>query len=75
MDIQMPRLDGYSAAETLRDRGYTKPIIALTAHAMVDEKQRCLNAGFNDHMTKPVNRKLLIQEVASFAAKTREEFH
>jgi PAS domain S-box-containing protein len=67
MDIQMPLLDGYSATGTLRERGYNRPIIALTAHAMADEKERCLKCGFDDHLTKPVNRSLLIEEVSEFA--------
>ncbi len=55
MDIQMPGIDGYQALGELRYKNYTKPILALTAHAMKEERDRVFNAGFNDHLTKPVN--------------------
>jgi signal transduction histidine kinase len=63
MDIQMPVLDGYQAMEKLTQLSYKKPVIALTAHALNDEKQRCLNAGFTDYVTKPINRTHLIQSI------------
>jgi PAS domain S-box-containing protein len=63
MDMQMPELDGYSATETLRTLGYAGPILALTAHAMESDRQRCIEAGCDDHIAKPVRRDVLIQAI------------
>ncbi|CAN5653881.1 hypothetical protein BH10BDE1_BH10BDE1_26590 [soil metagenome] len=63
MDIQMPGMDGYAALSTLRKAEYRRPIIALTAHAMVEERRRTAAAGFSDHVTKPVDREVLIAAI------------
>ena len=68
MDLQMPTMDGYEATHRLRDLGYKIPIIALTAHAMSDERGKCLANGFDDYITKPVERALLLQTLTKFSA-------
>lgn len=65
MDIQMPEFDGYEAVSYLRRKGYEKPIIALSAHAMREDRERSLAMGFNEHLTKPVDRKLLLGRIES----------
>lgn len=55
MDIQMPVMDGYEAMRLLQQSNYQRPVIALTAHAMAEEKERTKKAGFAAHLTKPLN--------------------
>lgn len=63
MDVQMPNLNGLEATEYLRAHHYKKPIIALTAHAMKKEIDHIMQSGFNDCITKPLERQKLVDAI------------
>lgn len=67
MDVQMPRLDGHEATRKLRGSSYSKPIIALTAHAMAEEKKKCFQSGFTDYLTKPIQAARLVDTLSRYA--------
>lgn len=66
MDVQMPVMDGITAVKKLRSAGYGKPVIALTAHAMKEERQRCLDAGYTEFLSKPIQRQDLIETLSKY---------
>ena len=63
MDIQMPGMDGYEATKRLRSAGCVTPIIALTANSAAGHRQKCLDAGCDDFMTKPFDWAVLLKRL------------
>ncbi len=73
MDISLPQIDGWEATRRLKGAATTAaiPVIALTAHAMVADRQKCLDAGCNEFETKPIDLKRLLEKIhALLGART-----
>ncbi len=71
MDVQMPVLDGFAATKAIREQergtGRRLPIVAMTAHAMLGDRQRCIEAGMDDYIAKPIKMKALLECLAAVA--------
>lgn len=71
MDMQMPVLDGYSATSLMRAEGVRTPIVALTAHAMHGERERCLAAGCTEYLSKPTSRRVLLDTIRKLVSRDK----
>ena len=70
MDIQMPEMDGLEATKAIREKGFdTIPIVAMTAHAMKGDREKCLEAGMDDYITKPIKRELVFEVLEKWVLK------
>jgi CheY-like chemotaxis protein len=69
MDVEMPEMDGFAATAVIREKekitGHHLPIIAMTAHAMKDDRQRCQSAGMDDYISKPIDSAKLFSTLDS----------
>jgi CheY-like chemotaxis protein len=72
MDVNMPEMDGLEATRNIREKGFTRvPIIALTAHALKEDREKCLAAGMNDYIAKPIKRETVFNMVNKWVLKDR----
>ncbi len=69
LDMHMPNFDGYETAARLRDSGFIGPIIALTADAMQGDMNRCLEAGCNEYLSKPIDARRLVRLVVELTMR------
>lgn len=80
MDVQMPEMDGYEATRLIRDpqsrvRNHDVPIIAMTAHAMKGDRERCIEAGMDDYIAKPIQPKRLLEIVNILLPASHTDSH
>ncbi|MGQ4621269.1 two-component system sensor histidine kinase RcsC [Raoultella ornithinolytica] len=72
-DVNMPNMDGYRLTQRIRELGMTLPVIGVTANALAEEKQRCLESGMDNCLSKPVTLDIIKQTLAIYAARVRKE--
>jgi len=75
MDLQMPNMDGYEATRAMRENGVTIPIVALTASTMSGDEGKCICAGCNDYLSKPINRKELLKTIQKYIPPNNEDLN
>ncbi|MBW1870390.1 MAG: response regulator [Deltaproteobacteria bacterium] len=76
MDVQMPEMDGLEATKAIRQGGFNSiPIVAITAHAMGGDRAKCLEAGMNDYITKPIKREVVFEVLEKWVlGREKHEF-
>ncbi len=75
MDVQMPKINGLEATRALRKMGIATPIVALTAHAMKGDDSRCIKAGCDDYLSKPIDRQKLLDVLTKYLPSKTEAVH
>jgi two-component system sensor histidine kinase/response regulator len=76
MDVQMPEMDGYEATRVIRNpqskvQNHDVPIVAMTANAMKGDRERCLEAGMDDYLSKPIQPQKLLEVIQTFLRQSR----
>jgi CheY-like chemotaxis protein len=72
MDIQMPEMDGYAATRAIREMGLIHlPVIAFTAHAMMEEQEKCIACGMNDYVSKPIKWEVVLEKITDWVHDRR----
>ncbi len=74
-DVNMPNMDGYRLTQRIRQLGLTLPVVGVTANALAEEKQRCLESGMDSCLSKPVTLDVLKQTLAVYAERVRKRGH
>lgn len=72
-DVNMPRLDGYGLTQKLRELGHRLPVIGVTANALAEQRQRCLEAGMDNCLSKPVTLETLRDTLSYYSERVRKE--
>ncbi|KAI8629823.1 hypothetical protein F5Y19DRAFT_432095 [Xylariaceae sp. FL1651] len=70
MDVSMPVMDGFEATAKIRESGMNIPIVAMTAHALAGDMEKCLEMGMDDYISKPINRNALLQKLLKWLEPT-----